>query len=128
MFTTLIALGLIAYVSYASPDAVAVLGGTTSLLLLAVFAVVNAAVLILQYDTVDHDHFRTSTWVALAGVVACVYLVTPLSGRPAAEYEVAAGLLVLGLILSVPIYINSRRRGKNLTIERPEDIPPHEIE
>jgi len=126
LFTTLIALGLIVYVSYANPDAVAVLGGTTSLLLLAVFAVVNAAVLILRHDEVEHEHFRTSAWVALLGVVACVYLVTPLSGRPAAEYEVAAGLLALGLILSVPIYLASRSRGEDLTIEHPEDIPPQD--
>lgn len=42
-FTTVLSFALIAYVSYASTDAVAVLGGTTALLLLGVFAVVNVA-------------------------------------------------------------------------------------
>ncbi len=115
IFTTLIALALIAYVSYASENAVSVLGGTTSLLLLAVFGVVNGAVLVLRRDRVDHGHFRTWTPVALLGVVSCLYLVTPLSGRPSAEYEVAGILLVLGLVLSIPMYIASRRRGERLT-------------
>ncbi|MBM9462629.1 APC family permease [Aeromicrobium sp. YIM 150415] len=123
IFTTLIALALIAYVSYASENAVSVLGGTTSLLLLAVFGVVNAAVLVLRRDRVDHGHFRTWTPVALLGVVSCLYLVTPLSGRPAAEYEVAAILLALGLVLSIPMYIASRRRGQQLTAVEESEEP-----
>ncbi len=51
LFTTVIAFGLIIYVStVASSNAISVLGGTTSLLLLAVFAVVNVAVLVLRRD------------------------------------------------------------------------------
>ncbi|TSD65264.1 APC family permease [Aeromicrobium piscarium] len=123
IFTTLIALALIAYVSYASENAVSVLGGTTSLLLLAVFGVVNAAVLVLRRDRVDHGHFRTWTPVALLGVLSCLYLVTPLSGRPAAEYEVAAILLSLGLVLSIPMYIASRRRGQRLKAVEESDEP-----
>lgn len=126
-FTTGLALALIAYVSHANPDAVAVLGGTTSLLLLAVFAVVNAAVLVLRKDRVDHDHFRTRTPVALLGVVTCAYLVTPLSGRPWAQYEVAGILIVIGLALSVPMYLLSRRHGEPLQVKAPDDLPPHDI-
>ncbi len=126
-FTTALSLALIAYVSNASDDAVAVLGGTTSLLLLAVFAVVNCAVLILRRDPVDHDHFSTWKPVALLGVVTCVYLVTPLSGRPAEQYEIAGILLVIGLILSVPMYLFSRRRGEPLEVSSPDDLPPHDI-
>ena len=55
LFTTALSFGLIAYVSNASDDAIAVLGGTTSLLLLGVFAVVNVAVLILRNDRVEHS-------------------------------------------------------------------------
>lgn len=126
-FTTALALGLIAYVSNASDDAVAVLGGTTSLLLLAVFAIVNLAVLVLRKDTVDHSHFRTAAPIALLGVVTCVYLVTPLSGRPSSQYEVAGILLVIGLVLSVPMYLLSRRRGEPLEVKDPDDLPPHGI-
>ncbi|GAA3548623.1 amino acid permease [Aeromicrobium flavum] len=125
-FTTALSLGLIAYVSNASTEAVAVLGGTTSLLLLAVFAVVNTAVLVLRKDTVDHSHFRTAAPVALLGIVTCVYLVTPLSGRPGSQYEIAGILLVIGLVLSVPMYFLSRRRGERLETN-PDDLPPHEI-
>ena len=37
------------------------LGSTTALLLLAVFTVVNIAVLVLRRDPVDHEHFRAPT-------------------------------------------------------------------
>jgi amino acid transporter len=51
LFTTVIAFAVILYVTvFASSDAIAALGGTTSLLLLAVFAMVNVAVLVLRQD------------------------------------------------------------------------------
>jgi len=127
IFTTALSLALIAYVANASEDAVAVLGGTTSLLLLGVFAVVNVAVLVLRHDHVEHDHFRTKTAVALVGSAACLYLVTPLSGRDSDQYVVGGLLLALGLVLSVPIYLHRRAQGEDLEITDPEDIPPHEL-
>lgn len=127
VLTTALALGLIAYVSNASTEAVAILGGTTSLLLLAVFAVVNTAVLVLRKDRVDHSHFSTAAPIAILGVITCVYLVTPLSGRPAEQYEIAGVLLVIGLVLSVPMYLLSRRRGERLEVGSPDDLPPHDI-
>ncbi len=126
-FTTLLSFALIAYVSYASEDAVAVLGGTTSLLLLAVFAVVNVAVLVLRRDHVDRDHFRTRPPVAVLGAVTCLYLVTPLSGRDGQQYEVAGLLLLVGLVLSLPVFLHRRRQGERMELRDPEDIPPHEI-
>ena len=126
-FTTVLSFALISYVSYASTDAVAILGGTTALLLLGVFAVVNIAVLILRHDRVEHDHFHTSTALAVVGSAACLYLVTPLSGRDSQQYEVAGLLLAIGLILSVPMYIMSRASGSDLEIKDPDDIPPHKI-
>ena len=122
LFTTVLSFGLIAYVSNASEDAVAVLGGTTALLLLGVFAVVNIAVLILRKDTVDHDHFRTNTAVAVLGAAACLYLVTPLSGRAGEQYEVAGLMLLVGLILSLPVYLYRRTQGEDVKIENPDDI------
>ncbi|MEH3033117.1 MAG: APC family permease [Aeromicrobium erythreum] len=127
LFTTLISFGLISYVSFASDDAIAILGGTTSLLLLAVFAVVNVAVLVLRNDRVGHDHFSTKAGLAVVASLACLYLVTPLSGRPSEQYEVAGVLLLLGLVLSVPIFLMRRSRGEDLLVEDPEDIPPHKI-
>ncbi len=101
IFTTLIAFGLIIYVStFASSKAISVLGGTTSLLLLAVFAVVNVAVLVLRRD-VQHagGHFKTPTILPVIGFLASLYLVTPLSGRPAQQYVVAGALVLIGIVL-----------------------------
>ncbi|WP_456694913.1 APC family permease [Aeromicrobium sp. P5_D10] len=127
VFTTALSLALIAYVANANDDSVAVLGGTTALLLLGVFGVVNIAVLVLRHDRVDHDHFKTKTALAIAGSAACLYLVTPLSGRDSEQYVVAGILLVIGLVLSVPIYLYRRAQGEDLEITDPDDIPPHKI-
>ncbi len=122
LFTTGLAFALIVYVSFASEDAIAVLGGTTALLLLGVFAVVNVAVLVLRRDRVDHDHFRTHTAVAVLGAFACLYLVTPLSGRDGEQYTVAALLLLVGVVLAVPTYLYRRGRGEDATIDEPDEL------
>jgi Amino acid permease len=62
VFTTLLAFGLITFVGE-----VPALGGTTALLLLCVFTVVNIAVLVLRRDRVDHQHFRTPTMLPILG-------------------------------------------------------------
>jgi APA family basic amino acid/polyamine antiporter len=101
LFTTAIALGLITYVSLDTEGSVvALLGGTTSLLLLAVFAVVNATVLKLRRDKVQHKHFTAGRVMPLIGALTCVYLVLPwTSGRRVEEYIIAGLLLALGVIL-----------------------------
>ena len=78
--------------------------------------------LILRNDRVDHSHFHTRAWIAVAGAIACVYLVTPLSGRAADQYEVAGILLGFGLILSVPIYLHRRSQGEHLEMSEPEEL------
>lgn len=101
VFTTAIAFGLILYVTaFANEKAISVLGGTTSLLLLAVFAVVNVAVLVLRKDVqADGNHFKTPTWLPVVGFVTSLYLVLPLSGRPAQQYVLAGALVILGIAL-----------------------------
>ncbi len=111
VFTTVIAFGLIFYVSaFASDAAVTVLGGTTSLLLLAVFAMVNVAVLVLRRDVRETGgHFKTPTALPVIGFVASLYLVTPLSGRPGTQYLLAGILLVIGIVLfGITLVINKR--------------------
>jgi amino acid transporter len=98
-FTTLVAVVL------AATADVSQLGGTTGLLLLAVFTIVNAAVLVLRRDEVEHPHFRAPSWSPYAGIVLCGFLVTPLSGRPAIEFLVAGILLAVGAILWVINYL-----------------------
>ncbi|WP_370330370.1 APC family permease [Mycolicibacterium hippocampi] len=101
IFTTLIAFGLIIYVStFASSSAISVLGGTTSLLLLAVFAVVNVAVLVLRRDVQEAGgHFTTPTALPVVGFLVSLFLVSPLSGRPLQQYIVAGALVVIGVVL-----------------------------
>jgi APA family basic amino acid/polyamine antiporter len=103
LFTSALAVALIAYVSL-DPEGsiVALLGGTTSLLLLAVFAVVNVTVLVLRRQPVDHKHFRTATFLPLIGAITCLYLVFPwTSGRPPGQYGIALALLAIGIVLWV---------------------------
>ena len=47
-------------------NAITLLGGTTALLLLCVFTVVNIALLVLRRQPVDHEHFRTPTFLPLS--------------------------------------------------------------
>jgi basic amino acid/polyamine antiporter, APA family len=111
LFTTVIAFGLIFYVSaFASDSAISVLGGTTSLLLLAVFAMVNVAVLVLRRDVVaSGGHFKTPTVLPVIGCIASLYLVTPLSGRASIQYLLAGILLLIGIVLfGVTVLINKQ--------------------
>jgi amino acid transporter len=113
LFTTAIAFGLILYVSvFASSDAISILGGTTSLLLLAVFAVVNVAVLVLRRDVkAAGGNFTTPTALPIIGFITSLYLVTPLSGRPGQQYLLAGGLIVVGIVLFLITMAINRRLG-----------------
>jgi amino acid transporter len=75
------------------------LGSMTSLLLLAVFTLVNIAVLVLRRDRVDHRHFRAPTGIPIVAAVLCAFLASPFSGRPPKEYLFAGILLLLGVAL-----------------------------
>lgn len=94
IFTTLLAFGLILFVG-----AVPELGGTTALLLLVVFTIVNIAVLVLRRDEVGHDHFRTPTPLPVLGALACGYLATPFTDRNPEQYAIAGVLLAVGVVL-----------------------------
>ena len=113
IFTTVIAFGLIIYVSTAASDnAISVLGGTTSLLLLAVFAVVNVAVLVLRRDVRQAGgYFKTPTVLPVIGFLVSLYLVTPLSGRPAQQYLVAGALVIIGIALFFVTQLINRQLG-----------------
>jgi amino acid transporter len=91
LFTTLLAFLLIGYADLAA------LGGTTAFLLLCVFAIVNVAVLVLRRDQVEHKHFHAPTALPVLGVVLCVYLASPLSGRAKDDYKIAGYLMLVGV-------------------------------
>jgi len=100
-FTTVLALGLIVVVrTQADSSIVAALSGTTALLLLAVFTVVNIAVLVLRRDP-DSGHFKAPTVVPVIGAIACAYLLGPWARLEAdmIQYKIAAGLLGIGIVL-----------------------------
>jgi APA family basic amino acid/polyamine antiporter len=125
LFTTTIAFGLIFYVSaFASDSAISVLGGTTSLLLLAVFALVNVAVLVLRRDVKEAGgHFKTPTALPVIGFIASLYLVTPLSGRPGTQYLLAGILLVIGIVLfGITLLINKQLGIKQKGITDPTQL------
>lgn len=119
LFTTAIAFGVILYVTaFANSNAIAVLGDTTSLLLLAVFAMVNVAVLVLRRDSRrPRRHFRTPTPLPAIGCVASLYLVTPLSGRAGEQYLLAGILIASGVVLSlITVRFNRRRANREVRI------------
>ena len=91
-FTTLLAFALITFVG-----AIPALGGTTALLLLCVFVVVNVAVLVLRGDRVAHEHFRTPTLLPILGALSCAFLAGPWTGRDLVQYEIAGILMAIGI-------------------------------
>ncbi|MFC9896135.1 APC family permease [Nocardia sp. NPDC127579] len=116
LFTTALALGLIFFVSK-----VAELGGTTALLLLAVFTVVNVAVLVLRRDPVAHEHFRTPTALPVVGALTCGFLVTPYTDRNPDQYAIAGALLAVGAALWVINHLALRFTGRNTPEQKPLD-------
>jgi amino acid transporter len=100
IFTTLIAFGLIVVVSnFMGDETISTLGGTTALLLLGVFTVVNIAALVLRRRPVEHASFRAPTLIPYLGAATCAFLVGPWTGRDTAEYKVGGVLLLVGIVL-----------------------------
>jgi basic amino acid/polyamine antiporter, APA family len=105
-FTTLLAFALITFVG-----TVPALGGTTALLLLCVFTVVNIAVLVLRRDPVAHKHFRTPTFLPILAAVCCAFLAGPWTGRDPAQYRIAGVLLGIGVVLWIVTVLVNRATG-----------------
>ncbi|MFC7272966.1 APC family permease [Paractinoplanes rhizophilus] len=106
VFTTVIAFGLIWFADLTA------LGGTTSLLLLCVFTVVNIAVLVLRRDRVEHRHFHAPTAIPVLGAVVCAYLASPLSGRSVDDYRVGGILLLIGIVLWGVTFLHGRATAR----------------
>jgi len=109
LFTTVLAVALITFVG-----AVPELGGTTALLLLMVFAVVNVAALVLRKDQVNHDHFKSPAFLPYIGALSCAFFVGPWTGRDSSQYLIAGILLGLGIVLwGVTVWL-MRSRGEEI--------------
>ncbi len=102
LFSTLMALGLIFYVTR-DPDSnvVANLSNVTSLLLLCVFAVVNVACVILRRrrDPEARTTFRSPGPLPAVAAVLCLFLAGPWVDRDGAVYEIAGVLMLIGVAL-----------------------------
>ncbi|SEG65164.1 APC family permease [Bosea lathyri] len=105
-FTTLLAFALITFVGE-----VPALGGTTALLLLCVFTVVNIAVLVLRKDKVEHSHFRTPTALPVVGALACAFFAGPWTGRDPVQYKIAGVLIGIGVLLWIVTVLVNRASG-----------------
>ncbi len=124
LFTTLIAFVLIYIVTkQLGDDAILTLGGTTALLLLGVFTLVNIAVLVLRNDTVEHDHFTAPTPIPALAALFCAYLVGPWTGRDFAQYKVAGAMLLLGVVLwAITYFTNKTVRGEETGFKDPAQL------
>ncbi len=124
VFVTLVAFGLIILVTTAmAEDTVTALGGTTALLLLAVFTIVNVAVLVLRRDPVDHDHFVAPRAVPVVGALTCAFLVGPWTDRDTVEYEIAGAMIALGIVLWLLTWLTNRGvRAKKTGFRDPDQL------
>ena len=120
VFTTGLALALIVVVRLQSQSTVVrALSGTTALLLLAVFTVVNVSCLVLRREPVPENGFRAPTLVPVAGALACAYLLGPWARLEAdlVQYRIAAGLLGIGVVLWAVTYLANRATGTTSAFE-----------
>ncbi|MBB5223352.1 amino acid transporter [Amaricoccus macauensis] len=129
IFTTLLAFGLIYFVVTNSQGAaVSLLGGTTALLLLCVFTIVNVSLLVLRKHKVAHVHFRAPSWVPWVGAATCAFLVGPWA-RSAAQmpqYRIAAWLITIGVVLWALTWAwNHFVRHRDGHLRHPEDLAEH---
>jgi amino acid transporter len=123
LFTTAIAFGLIYFVSTSDSDVVPALGGTTALLLLGVFTIVNIAVLVLRRDPIERDHFVTPTVLPFIGAAVCFYFTLPIVGRDTIQYVIAAWLLAIGVVLWALTWLANRFFfGKKTYLRDPEEL------
>jgi APA family basic amino acid/polyamine antiporter len=118
LFTSALAVGLITFVGRVSA-----LGGTTALLLLGVFTVVNVCCLVLRRDTARRSHFRAPTAIPVIGALCCAYLVGPWTGRAPEQYTIAGVLLAIGVGLWVVTWlINRAIYGRRTYLKDPEAL------
>ncbi|APX33374.1 amino acid permease [Brachybacterium sp. P6-10-X1] len=123
LFSTALGVVLVLTVRYVLAEkTISALGGTTALLLLTVFGLVNIAVLVLRRDTVDVRHFRTPTVLPVIGAITSFALVTPLA-QPAQNYVIAGGLLAIGLVLYlITWFYNSAVKARRTRFRHPDDL------
>jgi APA family basic amino acid/polyamine antiporter len=118
LFTSALAIGLIMVVGRVSA-----LGGTTALLLLGVFTVVNICCLVLRKDRKEHKHFVAPTVMPILGALFCAYLVGPWTGRNPEQYTIAGVLLAIGVVLwAITWFINRAIYSQKTYVRHPDEL------
>jgi APA family basic amino acid/polyamine antiporter len=118
IFATVLALVLILVVEQLAESTVTALAGTTGLLLLCVFAVVNVSVLVLRREP-PNGKFRAPTWAPVVAAVACLFLAGPWARDRDdwVQYQLAGGLLVLGVVLWAITWVLNKRASRSTDID-----------
>jgi basic amino acid/polyamine antiporter, APA family len=118
-FTTVLALVLIVVVSRLAETAVTALAGTTALLLLLVFSVVNVTVLVLRREPRPEGSFRAPNWTPIVGAIACLYLAGPWARAREnwVQYQVAGGMLAVGIVLWAVTWFANRASGRRSELD-----------
>jgi amino acid transporter len=109
LFSTALALGLIVYVAAESESPVVTnLSTTTALLLLAVFTVVNIACLVLRRDPGEGFFRSPGPTPVLAALLSLALIIIPWGEREDIVYQIAAGMLGLGIVLWALTWLTNR--------------------
>ena len=113
LFTTGLALVLIVVVSRLAESTVSSLAGTTGLLLLVVFGIVNIAAFVLRDDPGDGSSFTAPRWAPVVGATACLFLAGPWArdSEDWVQYQIAAGMIGLGVVLWLATWAGRRGRA-----------------
>ena len=121
---SLLALGLIIYVTQGEGTSIVdALSGTTALLLLCVFTIVNIACIVVRRRSDTTPSFRAPWWTPFLGAVTAAFLVGPWTDRDTVEYKIAGVLIGLGVVLWVVTWlINRGGRAKRTGFRHPEDL------
>jgi APA family basic amino acid/polyamine antiporter len=115
-FSTLLSLGVIVVVTLmAENEVIGSLAGTTGLLLLCVFSVVNIACMVLRREPGAEGAFRAPPLVPALGAIACLFLVGPWARDRDdwIQYQIAGGLLALGVVLWLLTWAINRATGQD---------------
>jgi amino acid transporter len=118
IFSTLLSLILIVVVTeMAENEVITSLAGTTGLLLLCVFAVVNISCLVLRRHPGSDIAFRAPTITPWIGAVTCLILAGPWArdSEDWVQYKIAGALLVLAVVLWVVTWAANRATGTTAT-------------
>ena len=110
LFSTALALGLIWFVAtQTASDIVRNLSGTTALLLLCVFTVVNVACLVLRRRDRDlPGFFRSPGMTPAVAAVLCAFLIGPWVDRDLIQYQIAGALVAIGVVLWAITWVANR--------------------